>query len=97
MARARLNHEAAQRELERQRWLIQRAADRIGVSRSHLSNILRGDRAGGVEIALKLGALLEVSPFSLLGPDDPEAARRQIADALDADPTLGELPAAVAS
>lgn len=75
----RLNHEILRREMEAQRWRVTDLADEIGIARSHLSNIVNGARAATPEIIQKLAAVLNLNPYTLLGPEDPKAAVSELA------------------
>lgn len=58
---------------------ISEAARRIGVERSHLSNILSGRRGAGAEMVRKFAELTGEEPMVFVGPEDPRAAVLELA------------------
>lgn len=68
------------------------------MARSHLSNIENGNRSASPQAILALAEALKVSPYALLGPEDPKAAVRELVEilGLSADDVFGE-PEPVAS
>ena len=53
------------------------------IARSHLSNIENGNRPATPEIIVALAEVLKVSPYALLGPEDPKAAVRELVAMFD--------------
>lgn len=58
---------------------ISEAARRIGVQRSHLSNILSGRRGAGGEMVRKFAELTGMEPMVFVGAEDPRAAVAELA------------------
>ena len=49
------------------------------MSRAVLSNILNGNRKGGVDLAVRIARVLGDDPYAFLGPDNPRAAVIELA------------------
>lgn len=62
--------------------LIGPEGEKAPIARSHLSNIENGNRPATPEIILALAEALHVSPYALLGPEDPKAAIREMVSVL---------------
>ena len=60
---------------KRQGWSMNRTADAAGVSRSGLSNIMRGAKSPTLETVEKLAAAFEVPPLKLFADNRAEQPR----------------------
>lgn len=70
----RFNGPAGAAALDRAGITVTDAAKRVGVERSHLSNILAGRRKGGADLVRKFAEMTGEKPMTFVGPDDPKAA-----------------------
>jgi transcriptional regulator with XRE-family HTH domain len=83
----RLNH-ATLRQIRRQARLsttelaAMTVVDGKPMARSHLSNLENGNRPATPAAIVALADALKVSPFVLLGPENPKVAIRELVDQL---------------
>jgi transcriptional regulator with XRE-family HTH domain len=75
----RFNGAAGAAALRQRGITVSEAARRIGVERSHLSNILSGRRGAGAELVRKFAELTGEPPMVFVGPEDPKAAVVELA------------------
>lgn len=75
----RFNGAAGAAALATRNLSISEASRRIGVERSHLSNILAGRRGAGAEMVMKFAELTGEEPMVFVGPEDPKAAVVELA------------------
>lgn len=84
----RLNHATLRQLRKAARLSVTELADAVAsesnvrLSRSHLSNIENGNRPATPEIICALADALKVSPYALLGPENPKAAVRELVEQL---------------
>jgi hypothetical protein len=84
----RLNHEIASRLIREQGYTVTGVAEHVGMDRPNLSRCLSGakGRVFPPEKIPALAELLGVSPYVLLGPEDPKAAIVELARVFDMTP-----------
>lgn len=73
------NHEAAKAAIEDRGLTVTYVAKAIGRDRAVLSNILNGNRAGSVDLAIAIAEVVGGTAYRFLGPDDPKAATIELA------------------
>lgn len=79
----RLNHATLRHEMESQRRRVTDLAEELGIARTHLSNIVNGNRPATPEIIQGLAKALNLNPYNLLGPEDPKAAVKELVELYD--------------
>lgn len=82
----RLNHLVAKRLIESQGRSVTAVAAALGMDRPNLAHCLAGRRRFPAERISDLAEVLGVSPFELLGPEDPRAAVIELARQLGVRP-----------
>lgn len=75
----RLNHLVAARLVQERGRTVTSIASDLGMDRSNLAHMLAGRRQFPAEQIPALAELLAVSPYELLGPEDPRAAVVELA------------------
>jgi DNA-binding transcriptional regulator YdaS (Cro superfamily) len=90
----RANHETAAHLIRQQGHTVTSVAEHLGIERTNLTHMLAGRRQFPADKIPALAELLKVSPYELLGPEDPRAAVVELARLYDV--TRDELEGAVA-
>lgn len=82
----RLNHTTVKREMQAQRWTTTALAEELEIDRATLSSYLTGRRRVPGAVLVGLQQALNVNPYTLLGPEDPEQAIVDLVEAFAVDP-----------
>lgn len=82
----RLNPPVAARLIRDQGHTVTAVAEHLGLERSNLAHMLAGRRQFPTSKIPALAELLKVTPYELLGPEDPRAAVVELARLYDVTP-----------